>query len=131
MLNWLVVMAFMTVTGLAAARLLLLWRETRGLPELLIATLILGVGTLGVGGSFVIAQAVPEGSLQTVLSFIPTTAVTIGMSSLCVFTWLVYRPTSTLARSAAVALASPLVLLQLYAASQGSIFVVAEGMAGV
>ena len=59
LLSWIVVGLFIAVTALAATRLLLLYRETRGLPELLIATLILGVGTFGVGGSFVILSTVP------------------------------------------------------------------------
>jgi hypothetical protein len=126
MLTWFVVLAFVGVTLLAAGRLLLIWRETRGLPELLIAGLIVGVGTIGVGCGFVISQLPLTGALRNVASFVPTTGVLFGMTSLCVFTWKVYRPASVGARLAAVALVGPLAALQAYALVRGSVTVLTE-----
>ena len=123
MLSWIVVGLFVTVTVLAAGRLLLLYRETRGLPELLIATLILGVGTFGVGGSFVILSTVPEGALQTALNFIPNIGVSVGMAALCLFTWRVYRPNSSSARAFAAALVIPLVGMVVYSFVAGTTLV--------
>jgi len=123
LLSWIVVGFFIAVTAMAAGRLLLSYRDTRGLPELLIATLILGVGTFGVGGSFVILSTVPEGALRTVLSFIPTSAVSGGMAALCVFTWRVYRPNSNAARAFCSVLVCALFSRVAYAVAQGSTLV--------
>ena len=120
MLAWIVVGLFVAVTMFAAGRLLLLYRETRGLPELLISTLILGVGTLGVGGSFVILSTVPEGLLRTVLSFIPSIGVNVGMGALSVFTWCVYRPNSVSARAFCAALVFAVFALVAYALAHGT-----------
>jgi len=126
LLSWIVVGAFIAVTLAAAARLLATHRQTGGLPELLIATLILGVGTLGVGGGFVIAATVPEGSLRIALGFVPIAGVSVGMAALSVFTWRVYHPESALARAFAATLVAALIAIVLYAASQGSTLVLAE-----
>jgi hypothetical protein len=126
LLSWIVVSFFIAVTAVAAGRLLLLHRQTRGLPELLIAILILGVGTFGVGGSFVILSTVPEGALRTALSFIPTSAVNGGMAALCLFTWRVYRPNSKSARAFCTALVSAVLALVVYAISQGSTLALQE-----
>ncbi len=126
MLSWIAVGFFVAVTAIAAGRLLQLYRETRGLPELLISTLILGVGTFGVGGSFVITSLVPEGALRTVLSFIPTTGVHVGMAALSVFTWRVYRPDSHAARASCIALMSALFGLVVYALAHGTALALQE-----
>ena len=62
MLIWLAVLTFVLFSALAAARLVLLWYKSRQLPELLIAILIFGVGTLAVGGNFLVTQLVAPGS---------------------------------------------------------------------
>jgi hypothetical protein len=101
MLIWLAVLTFVLFSGLAAARLFLLWHESRQLPELLIAILIFGVGTIAVGGGFLIAQLISPGPILEVARFLPTLGAGIGMIALCIFTWRVYRIGSTIAQCVA------------------------------
>ncbi len=119
LVSWIVVGLFIAVTALAAGRLLLLYRETREFPELLISILILGLGTLGVGGGFVIASTVSDEALRAVLSFVPIIGVNVGMSALCVFTWRVYRADSGVARAFCTSLVMTMFGLVAYAISQG------------
>lgn len=102
MFAWIAVLVFVLVTSLAAGRLFLLWRETRCLPELLIAILIFGVGTIAVGSSFLINQLMDPGPVRTVVDFIPQLGAAVGMTALSIFTWRVYRPASAMARNVAV-----------------------------
>jgi hypothetical protein len=118
---WIVVLGFVLVTGLAAGRLLMLWRETRCLPELLIAILILGVGTVAVGGGFLIIQLVPPGPARTIADFIPISAAAVGMIALAIFTWRVYRPESRVARAATATIGLGLAGLIAIALHAGSV----------
>ena len=121
MLTWIAVLLFIGVTLLAAGRLLALFGKTRELPELLIATLILGVGTLGVGAGVVVPALAFTGMLGTLLGFLPIVGVHVGMSALCFFTWLVYRNCSAVARAAAVTIVCLLGALLAHALLRGSI----------
>lgn len=120
MATWFFVLLFIGVTVFAAARLLVLHRKTGQLPELLIAMLILGVGTLGVGAGFVIPATVPPGTLRSVLDHLPISGVHLGMSALCFFTWLVYRRDSVVARTAVGAIVCLLAVTLLHALLRGT-----------
>ena len=87
MLVWLAVLSFVVFSGLAATRLFLLWRRTRQLPELLISILIFGVGTVAVGGGFLINRLIAQGPILDAARFLPTFGAGVGMIALCVFTW--------------------------------------------
>lgn len=105
MLIWFAVLAFSVFSSMAALRLLLLWRRTRQLPELLIAMLIFGVGTIAVGGNFLVSRLVTPGTPLDALRFLPSFGAGVGMLALCVFTWRVYRAGSAIACSVACAFA--------------------------
>ena len=97
-----------------------MWRETRKLPELMIAILILGVGTVAVGLGFVIRSLAPEGILREAGLFIPVLGADAGMAALCIFTWQVYRPASQIARLTTYAVVTAMVLVVGYGAYLGS-----------
>ena len=131
MLNWVAILAFSALTAAAARRLIGLWRETRKLPELLIAILILGVGTVAVGGGFVIRSLMPPGTLREIALFVPFVGADVGMAALCIFTWRVYRPASALARAAAATVVASMIGLVGYAAVVGSALVLETGRASL
>ncbi|MCG8590887.1 MAG: hypothetical protein MJE66_16470 [Proteobacteria bacterium] len=120
MLNWIAVLTFTGLTLFAAARLLGLWLETRKLPELLIAILILGVGTIAVGAGFIVRSLVPETWLP-VSNFLSPIGAAGGMTALCIFTWRVYHPTSRVAAGVACLLSGTLAALLGYAVFMGSV----------
>jgi len=95
--TWVAVSIFTALTVLAAGRLLAVWRRSHQLPELLIAILILGVGTLAVGLGFVLQAAFPGSAVAT---FPPIVGADVGMTALAIFTWQVYRPGSAVAKGA-------------------------------
>lgn len=125
MVHWIAILGFMTVTAVAGGRLVALWAKTRGLPELLIGIVILGVGTVAVGLGFVIGAVVPDGELRQVLRFVPTLGANVGMAALCLFTWRVYRPSSRAAQLASCGLILGMFGLLLYAVAHGSVQVLA------
>ncbi len=120
MLGWIAVICFMGLTCLAGFRLLGLWQETRKLPELLIAILIFGVGTVAVGLGFLIRSLLPPGALREVALFVPIVGADVGMAALCIFTWQVYRPRSPMAQATAFAAMTVMAGLLAYAALGGS-----------
>ncbi len=126
MLAWIAVLSFILVTGLAAARLLVLWRETRCLPELLIAILILGVGTIAVGSGFLIPRLMAPGPARSLADFTPMLGAGVGMIALSIFTWQVYRPSSSMAKSAVAFIGFLLVSLIALATKQGSIEILSK-----
>ena len=101
MLVWLAVLSLVVFSGLAAARLFLLWRKTGQLPELLISILIFGVGTVAVGGGFLVNKLIVPGSTLDAARFLPIFGAGVGMIALCIFTWRVYRVDSWIARAVA------------------------------
>ena len=111
---------FIAVTVYGAARILGLWRRTRQLPELLIAIVMLGIGALGVGLSYLTTVLVPVGPLQNALAFVPMLGVHIGVGALWAFTWRVYHPESPVARGVVYAAWAVLAGLWLLAAAGGS-----------
>ena len=127
-LGWIAVIGFMGLSGLAGTRLLLLWRETRKLPELLIAVLIFGVGTVAVGLGFCIRSLLAPGALREAALFVPVLGADVGIAALCVFTWQVYRPQSHMARAVAFAAMTVMFGLLVYAALCGSATILDRGV---
>jgi hypothetical protein len=105
--------AFFVVALLVGVRLLLLWRETRELPELLIGIGVLGIGPVGFSVT-VVSQLLAESSpaASTLCYSLAQLAVSAGALAKLVFTWKVYHPHSRLAR--AFVLAGGLALLGAY-----------------
>ena len=126
MVYWIAILGFMAITAAAGGRLIALWLRTRALPELLIAVVIFGVGTVATGLGFVISAVGPTtGALATVLGFVPTLGATTGMAALCVFTWRVYRPESRAAQIFGGGLVAGMLGLVVYAVAHGSTTVLA------
>ena len=127
MVVWLVICGFTAVTLLASLRLLALWRQTRALPELLIAVLMVGVGVLGVGGGFMVNQLFEASPYLEALRFIPQLGVVTGLSALGGFTCVVYHRESRPALLAIGLHVAALLALTAYAVTQGSIDAMGRG----
>jgi hypothetical protein len=93
--------AFFVVALLVGVRLLLLWRETRQLPELLIGIGVLGIGPVGFAVT-VLSQLLAASSpvASTLCYALAQLAVSAGALAKLVFTWQVYHPHSRVARAA-------------------------------
>ncbi len=92
--------AFFVVALMVGVRLLLLWRETGQLPELLIGLGVLGIGPVGFAvtvAAQLLSTSAPTGSL--VCYGLAQVAVCIGAFAKFVFNWKVYHPESRLARA--------------------------------
>jgi hypothetical protein len=90
--------AFFVVALLVGARLLLLWRETRQLPELLIGIGVLGIGPVGFAVT-VLSQLLADASpvASTVCYALAQLAVSAGALAKLIFNWRVYHPHSRIA----------------------------------
>jgi len=97
-------LVFLVVGTWVGLRLLFVWRRTRGVPELLIAIGILGIGSLGLGAS-TIGSLLAETGLpgQAPFWFAGLLGSSLGAGSQYLFSWLVYRPESRYARAGALA----------------------------
>ena len=88
-------LAFFVASSVVGVRLLLLWRQTRELPELLIGLGVLGIGPVGFGfitlGELCVAGA-PE--LAQILIGTGLAAMSLGSGAKYVFNWRVYHPRS-------------------------------------
>jgi hypothetical protein len=97
---WVGFAAFFFVSLAVGVRLLLLWRRTRELPELLIGIGVLGIGPVGFGCSVVsalIAERAP--GLSTAMVALALLAVAVGATAKFVFNWRVYHPESAMVRA--------------------------------
>lgn len=105
--------AFFVVSLFVGIRLVLLWRETRQLPELLIGLGVLGIGPVGFSVT-VVSQLLAEASpgASTLCYGLAQLAVSAGALAKLVFTWKVYHPGSRIARGAV--LAGGLALIAVY-----------------
>lgn len=112
------------VSIVVAVRLLLLHRRTGDWPELLLGTMLAAV--VGVGYPLRIATTqAPDWSVACVI--VSDLAIAIGFTLLYVFTWRVFRPDSTVARTFAVAASTVLFLHWIF----GSVRVLDHGVADV
>lgn len=93
-------LAFAVASSVVGVRLLLLWRRTRELPELLIGLGVLGIGPVGFGfltvGELCVAGAP---GLARVLIGTGLAAMSVGSGAKYVFNWRVYHPQSGLLRA--------------------------------
>ena len=84
-LVWIGFLAFFVVSFVVGVRLLLLWRQTRQLPELLIGTGVLGIGPVGFGALMVgSALAAKQPTLSLVLIALGSATVYVGVSEAAV-----------------------------------------------
>jgi hypothetical protein len=104
-------LAFFVASSVVGVRLLLLWRQTRELPELLIGLGVLGIGPVGFGfmtlGELCV-KAAP--GLTPFLIGTGLAAMSLGSAAKYLFNWRVYHPQSR-ALQALVAVACLLLLV--------------------
>jgi hypothetical protein len=88
-------LAFFVASSVVGVRLLLLWRQTRELPELLIGLGVLGIGPVGFGfitvGELCVAGAP---GLARILIGTGLAAMSVGAGAKYLFNWRVYHPHS-------------------------------------
>jgi hypothetical protein len=97
-LNLIGFLAFFVVALVVGLRLLLLWRRTRQLPELLMGIGVLGIGPVGFGAMMVGVVSTSNPPVANAGYAAGTLAVAIGVLAKCTFNWLVYRRESVLAK---------------------------------
>lgn len=91
-LTWIGFGVFVAVSAAVGVRLLLLWRRTRGLPELFIATGVLGIGPCGFAFSVFSALLVERAPLASqALWGVALFAMNLGGVATALFTWTVFR----------------------------------------
>jgi hypothetical protein len=90
-------LAFLVASSVVGVRLLLLWRRTRELPELLIGLGVLGIGPVGFG-CITVGQLVTGAApgVARVLIGLGLAAMSVGAGAKYVFNWRVYHPASHL-----------------------------------
>jgi hypothetical protein len=104
---WIGFLAFFLVSLTVGVRLLLLWRRTRQLPELLIGIGVLGIGPVGFGSSMFGSLLAPSHPHSGVLLLgLGSLAVATGVVAKCVFNWRVYRPDAAWPRTVTFASAA-------------------------
>lgn len=117
---WVGFLAFFVVSLCVGVRLLWLWRQTRGLPELCIGIGVLGIGPVGFGfslGGLVVAGSQPL--LGSTLLGIGLAAISAGATAKYVFNWRVYHPESRALGGLAIAAAGVLLCLYGYEFAHG------------
>jgi hypothetical protein len=90
-------LAFFVVALVVGVRLLLLWRRTRQLPELLMGIGVLGIGPVGFGCMTIGAASISNPPIANAGFGIGTLAVAAGVLAKCIFNWRVYRRNSVAA----------------------------------
>lgn len=117
---WAGFLAFFVVSLVVGVRLVLLWRRTRQLPELLIGIGVLGIGPVGFGAMMLGAALMAGGASPSAIGVrgvfaLGAATVAGGILAKCVFNWQVYRPGSRAARAATWAIGTGLVILYVHA----------------
>jgi hypothetical protein len=86
-------LAFFIASSVVGVKLVLLWRRTRELPELLIGLGVLGIGPVGFG-FLTVGELCVAGSpdLARVLIGTGLLAMSVGSGAKFVFNWRVYHP---------------------------------------
>jgi hypothetical protein len=101
--------AFVVVSLVVGARMLLLAARTRGLPELVLGLCLFLMGGLGYPLTAVARQAQAlDVDVRTAFMIVAHLCILFGAGSLGVFNWRVFRPASGAARAACGALAAAL-----------------------
>jgi len=91
-------LAFFVVALVVGTRLLLLWRRTRQLPELLMGIGVLGIGPIGFGAMTIGTVSMSNPPIANAAFAMGTVAVAVGVLAKCTFNWLVYRRESVIAK---------------------------------
>lgn len=106
LLKWFGFGVFFAVSAAVGIRLLLLWRRTRRLPELFIATGVLGIGPCGFAFTVFAALLLEPAPLASqVLWGVALLAMNVGGVASAAFTWTVFRRESRWALGLVVATA--------------------------
>jgi hypothetical protein len=90
--------AFFLASCVVSVRLLLLARRTRGLPEALVGTGLLLLGALGYPLAIAVPMSAAQPSLQTAFMLAHAVLQSVGLGSIVLFTWRVFRPDESWAR---------------------------------
>jgi hypothetical protein len=99
-------LTFVVVALLVGVRLLLLWRRTHQLPELLMGIGVLGIGPVGFGGMMIGVVSTSNPPLANAAFAFGTLAVIAGVLAKCIFNCRVYRPHSIAAIGATCVVAT-------------------------
>ena len=113
-MNPLILAGFLTfffVALIVGVRLLLIWRRTRQLPELLMGIGVLGIGPVGFGCMIIGVVAIKNPAVSNLAFAIGTFAVAAGVMAKCIFNWTVYRRNSLLAKLATIGVAGLLAMI--------------------
>jgi hypothetical protein len=101
--------AFVLVSLVVGARMLLLALRTRGLPELVLGLCLFLMGGLGYPLTAVARQAAAlDLGVRTAFMIVAHLCILAGAIALGVFNWRVFRPESRAARAGAIALGAAL-----------------------
>lgn len=95
---------FMLTSGAVGARLLLLWRRTHELPELLLTIALWCTGVLGFALGVMSRLTSAAGGVAKPVAFAALTSEYIGCAALVLFAWRVFHPRAGWAKRLAVAL---------------------------
>jgi hypothetical protein len=109
-------LAFFVASLVVGVRLLLLWRRSRELPELLIGIGVLGIGPVGFG-LMMLGQTLMKGGSSTAGTAVFATAqvaVYTGVLAKYFFNWRVYYPSNKVVGALVLAAGSGLVGLTLH-----------------
>lgn len=105
-------LAFFVASLVVGVRLLLLWRRSRELPELLIGIGVLGIGPVGFGAMLLGVLLQPTRPQLAPACFAAGhAAVLSGILSQFLFIWRVYHPGSRLAAAVSLSMAAALVAI--------------------
>jgi hypothetical protein len=104
-------LAFFVVSVVVGVRLLLLWRRTRQLPELLMGIGVLGIGPVGFGCMTIGFASLSNPRVANIFFGIGTVAVVAGILAKCAFNWFVYRRKSVVAMIATLGVAAMLIMI--------------------
>jgi hypothetical protein len=94
-------LGFFFVALWVGLRLVLLWRRTRELPELLIGIGVLGIGPVGFGLNLVAAATAVDPGMPSVIAALSALAVALGATAKYVFNWRIYHTESRIAATVA------------------------------
>jgi len=89
---------FVVMSSLVGVRVLLLARQTRGVPELLMGAGMVSIATLGYPLTLVAGFGGPSGAMNLALYAAGSFLTQLGITLIYAFTWQVFRPAAGWAR---------------------------------